>query len=107
LLCSIGVWITDDHIKVISDLEKLEKLNLYRSLLTDNALQYIRGLKEMTFWDCKNITTPGLEKLIEFSPKLQLLEVRRCNNIDKACIYRIAKATCNGRSNVRLKTLVE
>jgi len=46
LFCSIDISITDSDIKIIGNLEKLEKLNLSRTV-TDNALQFICGLKEL------------------------------------------------------------
>jgi len=99
LFCSIDTGIRDSDIKMIGNLEKLEKLDLSRTNITDNGLQYICGLKELVCWDCKRITNSGLKKFIESSPKLELLDIGKCRNINKAYIRKIAKATCKGRSN--------
>jgi len=103
LFCSIDLVIKKNDIKVISNLTKLETLNL--SWTTVNTLQNIYGLKKLTLQGCKNITSYDLTKVIESSPKLELLDVRRCKNINKAYIRKLVM--CNNRlNNIPLKVLL-
>jgi len=73
----------DSSIKIIDNLRKLEKLNLNGATVTDNALQYICSLKKLAYQDCKGITESGLRRFIESSPKLELLDVTGCKNINR------------------------
>jgi len=99
LFRSTGVTIINNDIKVIGNLKKLEKLCLIGMTVTDDALQYICGMRELTFQNCMEITDSGLKMLIESSPRLEVLNVIECNNIDEDYICKIAEATCNSRSN--------
>jgi len=93
--------------KIIGDLEKLEKLNVNKSRFTDNALQHICGLEVLVCRNCSGFTDSGLRKFISSSPKLKMLDVRGCKNLKKIDIRKMAKATCNSRSNnVPLKVLI-
>jgi len=108
LLCSIGMWIRNYHIRDICNLKKLEKLVIIRATVTDNDIKHITSLKKLTFWDCINVTHHGLGKLIMSSSKLELLQIKGCGIIDKEYLRKVLKATCNSRSNnVSLKVLIK
>jgi len=94
----------DSDIKIIGKLRKLEKLNLSRTKVTNNALQYICDLKELELRGCTNITDFGLKELIKSSPKLELLEVRRCKQINNIHMIFI-EVICNRSSDVMLNII--
>jgi len=95
----------DDDIKMIGNLRKLEKLNLSRTRITDNALQYICGLKELVCRNCTGLTTSGLKKFIKFSPKLELLDIRGCRYTTKFHIETSEVTLINRSNNVVLRIL--
>jgi len=90
LFCSIGNNITNSDIKTISELEKLERLNLSKTAVTDHDLQYMCNLKELKCHNCWNITNSGLEKFIKTSPNLELLDISH----DNVPMFNILKNTC-------------
>jgi len=99
--------ITDKYVTIIGNLEKLETLNLSRTTITDNALKYIYGLKKLILQNCMNITDSGLRNLMLFSPKLELLDIRRCETISKDLIRKIVHYENNRRlNNVPLDVLM-
>jgi len=99
LFCSIDSRILDHDLKIISNIKNLEKLNISKTEITDNGLQYIYGLKKLICRDCKEISDSGIKKFIESSPNLELLDIRKCNKINKTYIHDIATNISNNRSN--------
>jgi len=107
LFYSIGFMILDSDMKIIGDLGKLEKLNVSMSRITDNALQYICGLKVFVGQNCRGITDSGLRKLISSSPNLEVLDLRGYRSFVESDILKMAESTCNSRpNNVPLKVLI-
>jgi len=104
LFCSIGSEIVDSDLKIIGNIEKLEKLNISKTEITDNGLQYIYGLKKLICQDCMKINNSGIKKLIESSPKLELLDIRGCKRINKIYVTEIA-AYNNRLNNTSLTVL--
>jgi hypothetical protein len=97
LSCSIGSQITNKDLENISNIEKLEKLDISETNITDCGLQYIYGLK-LICQNCMKISDFGVENLIEFSSKLELLDVRKCK-LNEVYIRMIATAAYSNRSN--------
>jgi phage FluMu protein Com len=98
-LFSIGSQIVDSDLKIIGNITKLEKLNISKTEITDHGLQYIYGLKKLICQDCMKISDSGIKMLINSSSKLELLDIRRCKQINKIYIREIATAVRNNRSN--------
>lgn len=72
--------ITDDHVRVISTLAKLEALYLGSSELTDDCLGALTKLTTLSIdnEDCEGVTTHGLKKLTN----LQELHLKNCVGVD-------------------------
>ena len=73
---SKNILLTDDGVKHLATLKKLEWLHLGKTKITDASLEIVAGLpklNELVITFCQNVTDEGIEKLRQARPNLKII----------------------------------
>jgi hypothetical protein len=72
-----GTAVTDDSLKHLAGLTKLEYLSLGGTPITDAGLEHLRGLVHLKELQCsKHVTDAGATKLKEVLPRTHILYIK-------------------------------